>query len=66
MAFESVRLLLNVFKRAGFRSESCGIGGLCKVEEFPTMNATAMMISAMPSGGIGSLLRSVPEPQKQA
>ena len=30
------------------------------------MNATAMMISAMPSGGIGSLSRPVPEPQKQA
>lgn len=26
------------------------------------MNATAMMISAMPSGGIGSLSRPVPEP----
>lgn len=31
------------------------------------MNAAAMMISAMPSGGgIGSLSRPVPEPQKQA
>lgn len=51
MAFESVRLLLNVFKHAGFRSESCGIGGLCKVEDFPIMNATAMTISAMPVSG---------------
>lgn len=50
-----VRFFLNVFKYAGFRSESCGISGLCKVEEFPTMNATAMRFSAMPSGGIGSL-----------
>ena len=28
MAFESVRLLLNVFKHAGFRSGSCGIDSL--------------------------------------
>ena len=62
MAFESVRLLLNVFKHAGFCSESCGIGGLCKVEEFPTMNATAMAILAMPSDGIDSLSHPVSEP----
>ena len=29
-----VRFFLNVFKHAGFRSESCGISGLCKVEDF--------------------------------
>lgn len=59
-----VRFFLNVFKHAGFRSESCGIGSLCKVVEFPTMNATAMTILAIPSAGIGSLLRSVPEPSE--
>ena len=65
MAFESVRLLLNVFNHAGFHCENCGIGSLCKVEDFSIMNATAMRILAMPSDGISPLLFPVSESQKQ-
>ena len=65
---EAFGFLLNVFKRAGFRSEGCGIGRLYKSEDFPTMNATAMTLWAIPSAGIGSLLRPIPAPpqSKQA
>ena len=49
-----------------FAAKVVGSAACSKIEEVPTMHATAMRISTMPSDGIGSLSPLFRSPQKQA